>query len=453
MSNSIKAAAIQMNAEPGSVTERLARAEMLITRAARAGAQLAVLPEVFNTGYTYSDANYSHAEPLDGLTARWMKGVAARHNIHIAGTFLMLGEEDIYNTMLLVEPKGRVWCYNKNYPCLWERAYFHEGSSITVADTSLGQVGMMICWDMAHPELWDRYAGKVDVMLVASCPPNLGDSTVTLPGGIRIKADQASPIIRFMFRLAHDAFGEKLRHQSSRMRVPVVASGVTGSFSSHLPLPRLSLALLALASPALWRYFPRAAESRIESGFYQETYIADANGKMLDQVPAGSENYALSEIYLADAPPQPTGRQPGFGLTPLPYLIDALFNAAATPLYRRKIQAYYGSRMSPIRPVTRRWIGASLAALASGFLLGRLLAPRRVKIVKVPEPIKETLPPIETLSPLQFEPAIRYKQKLTGGKRFELAQLLLSTAIHVSKLLLEHKHQGKNKDIDKSTAE
>ena len=153
MPRTIKVAAIQMSAEPGPVTERLARAEVLITRAAKAGAQLAVLPEIFNTGYVYSDANYSRAEPPDGLTVRWLKDVARRHNIHVAGSLLLLGEEDIYNAMLLVAPDGRVWRYDKNYPFMWERIYFHEGSSITVADTSLGQLGMMVCWDIAHPDV------------------------------------------------------------------------------------------------------------------------------------------------------------------------------------------------------------------------------------------------------------------------------------------------------------
>ncbi|MBN1312876.1 MAG: carbon-nitrogen hydrolase family protein [Anaerolineae bacterium] len=443
MSRTIKVAAIQMSAEPGLVTERLARTEVLIARAAKAGAQLAVLPEMFNTGYAYSDSIYSHAEPADGLTARWMKSVAARHHIHIAGSLLLLGEEDIYNTMLLVAPDGHEWRYDKNYPWMWERAYFRENSSITVADTSLGQLGMMVCWDMAHPDLWDRYGGKVDMMLISSCPPNFRDAAITLPGGVRLKVDEINPLLRFLLRLGQDAFGEKLRYQSSRMRVPVAAATGTGTFSSSVPMPRLSFSLLVLASPALWRYLPQAAESRIEGGFCQETYVADAGGKVLDQVAAGSESYALAEIRLADAPPQPTGRQPEFGLTPLPYLLDALFNTVATPIYRRKVRTYYGSRMAPVRPATRRQTGLLLAMLGIGFLLGRLFAPRRVKKVKVIAPAEEKrpaeIPPDQSLG----KAAAESKQKPT--KRLELARLLLSVALHVSKLMLEHKNKGKKK--------
>lgn len=445
MSNTIKAAAIQMNAEPGPITERLARAEVLVARAAKAGAQLAVLPEMFSTGAAYSDANYTHAEPVDGLTARWMKGVAARYNIHVAGSLLLIGEEDIYNSMLLTAPDGRLWRYDKNYPFMWERVYFREGTNITIADTSLGKLGMMICWDAAHPDLWERYAGKVDVMLISSCPPNVSSATFILPNGIRLTTADAIPAMEAMLRLTRDAFGEKLLRQSSRMHVPVVATTGTGTFSSSLPLPRLSFLLMTLAYPSLWRYLAYAAESRVEGGFYQETYVADAGGHVLDRVAAGSENYALAEIPLADAPPQPTGRQPAFGITPLPYLLDTAFNAAAVPTYRRKVRAHFGSHMAPIRPETRRWMGAVLGMLAVGFVLGRFLAPRRVKVVKVAAPVRA--PRIaEPPGQMDVGATVERQSEPVRNDRREVARMLLPLAVSIGKTWLDRHKRQKAKD-------
>ncbi len=111
---SIKIAAIQMSAEPAPVQERLTRAEKLVAEAV--GAQLVVLPEVFNTGYIYNDANYHRAETSEGPTIQWMRRVAEQYSVYLAGTLLLLDEEDIYNALLLVAPDGRIWRYDKNYP-------------------------------------------------------------------------------------------------------------------------------------------------------------------------------------------------------------------------------------------------------------------------------------------------------------------------------------------------
>jgi predicted amidohydrolase len=58
MPKSTKIAVVQMNALPSSVKERLTRAESFVAQCVQNGAQLIVLPEVFNTGYEYSDQNY-----------------------------------------------------------------------------------------------------------------------------------------------------------------------------------------------------------------------------------------------------------------------------------------------------------------------------------------------------------------------------------------------------------
>ncbi|MDY7042359.1 MAG: nitrilase-related carbon-nitrogen hydrolase, partial [Chloroflexota bacterium] len=85
MSRTIKVAAVQMDANPTPTADRLARAHRLVVRAAQAGAQLVVLPELFNTGYAYTHENHLLAEPLDGPTATWIKETAAGLKVHLAG--------------------------------------------------------------------------------------------------------------------------------------------------------------------------------------------------------------------------------------------------------------------------------------------------------------------------------------------------------------------------------
>ncbi|MEO1442235.1 MAG: carbon-nitrogen hydrolase family protein, partial [Chloroflexota bacterium] len=136
MSRQLKIAAVRMDAKPALVNERLERAESRVAEAASTGAQLIVLPELFNTGYEYHDNNYTLPEPEDGPTVTWMKAQASQHNAHIAGSLLLVDGKNIYNSQILVAPDGRLWRYDKNYPWLFERAYFKDGQDITVANTT-----------------------------------------------------------------------------------------------------------------------------------------------------------------------------------------------------------------------------------------------------------------------------------------------------------------------------
>ena len=346
MPRTIRIAAVQMIARPASLSERLARAETLVVRAAQEGAQLVVLPELFNTGYEYSDENYRRAEPLDGPTSTWMKQTANHYSVHIAGTFLRLDGQDIYNTLLLVAPNGRAWRYDKNYPWAWERAYFRAGNSVTVADTSLGKLGLMICWDVAHVDLWARYAGRVDAIVVCSCPPAAHDLTFVMPDGKHLRGEDAGPVMRHVKRTSGGVFSHCLLRQAAYLGVPVVNTTGTGIFSSAVPSPKVSLAAYLLMRPDFWKYISQADAVRVEAGYFNETYIADADGRVLQRVPPEVEAGTLAEVALADTPPQPRGEQPPFGISTFAYWFDAFANWILASAYRRGIRNALGISVS-----------------------------------------------------------------------------------------------------------
>jgi hypothetical protein len=83
----LKIAAVQMRSTNGEVKANLDKAEGLVREAAQAGAKLVVLPELFNTGYGYTPANYELTETPDGQTYRWVVELAAELDIHLAGSF------------------------------------------------------------------------------------------------------------------------------------------------------------------------------------------------------------------------------------------------------------------------------------------------------------------------------------------------------------------------------
>src|SRR6266498_2555445 len=101
-------AAIQMDVQPAQTDSRLYRADQIIQDTVQLGAELVVLPELFNTGYAYMDENFSRAEASDGATVTWMKRTARRMGVHLAGTLLLRDAGDIYNAMLLVAPDGQI---------------------------------------------------------------------------------------------------------------------------------------------------------------------------------------------------------------------------------------------------------------------------------------------------------------------------------------------------------
>ncbi len=249
-----------MDAAPAPTSERLSRASTLVSQAAQAGAQLVVLPELFNIGYAYADDNFTRAEPLDGITATWMQRTAAEHAIHLAGTLLLLDDHDISNTMLLYAPDGRVWRYHKLFPWGWERGYFRAGHRIVVAHTDLGAIGMLICWDIAHRPLWRRYAGQVEMMVLCSCPPDIPRATYHFAQAASIPSPAMG---RLTASTQHDGaiiWGTMVHEQAAWLGVPAVNTVGSGQVCTPIPRPWPAFLLgMVPGAPWLLRYLPHAA--------------------------------------------------------------------------------------------------------------------------------------------------------------------------------------------------
>ncbi len=335
----LKIAAIQMDAAPAPVSARLERASRLLERAAAQGAQIAVLPEVFNTGYTYADENYALAETADGRTLAWIRTKANQLNLYVAGTLFFYENGEIYNRMFLVAPDGQDWQYDKSYPWAWERAYYRKTQGgVSVADTPLGKFGMLICWDCTHTNLWRQYAGQVDLMLVSSCPPLPHRTRLCFPGGERISVQELGLIWQVAYQGADDAFGAHLLRQSTWLGVPVVNTTGSGLFQSALPRPRLSLLTYILFRPRLWKYLKDADKVRAETDYFPETYVAAADGTLLQRVTETGDALVVSAVELAGERPRPRQKQPAFGISPLAYLADWLANRLLDGYYRRGVR-------------------------------------------------------------------------------------------------------------------
>lgn len=135
-----------------------------IEKAANNGADLVVLQELHATQYfcqTEEARFFDLAEPLDGSTAQFLSEQAKQHNVVIVGSIFERRAAGIYhNTALVFERDGALaGFYRKMHipddPGFYEKYYFTPGDNdpgFTPIQTSVGKLGVMVCWDQWYPE-------------------------------------------------------------------------------------------------------------------------------------------------------------------------------------------------------------------------------------------------------------------------------------------------------------
>jgi N-carbamoylputrescine amidase len=144
--------------------------------AARRGAQVVCLPELFATKYfcQTEDADcFDLAEPLDGPTAQAVSKVARSQQVTVVTPLFERRASGVYhNSLLVIGPAGAVLgTYRKMHipddPNFFEKFYFAPGDLGFVAvDTPLVKLGPLICWDQWYPEAARLVALRGAEMLV-----------------------------------------------------------------------------------------------------------------------------------------------------------------------------------------------------------------------------------------------------------------------------------------------
>ncbi len=361
MPKTVTLASVQMNATPAPLGERLSRAANLLAQAAASGAQVVLLPECFNLGYTYEEINYERAELPDGQTAQWLKAQAHQHNVYVAGSWIVRVHDHLFQRAHLAAPDGRTWHYDKHYPLVWERAFFREGDTLTVADTEHGKIGLMVGWDSAHPDLWRRYAGKVDLLLIPSSLPRVERPSVQFASGARYTLAIGNH---------HVADGD-LHRQAAWLGVPVAYSTAWGELNTLLPMPLLSLGVMAGYQPALLKHTEDVGSMRFLARFDRHTKVIGADGTTLAQAGEG-DALALATVTLPDHTPVPQRAQPPVETDDFTrFMADIVGAGAMTLVYQRGARQHYGGTMAPTSRSTYWWARFAVLAFLLGVMLGR----------------------------------------------------------------------------------
>ena len=134
-----------------------------IKSAAESGADIAVLPEMFNS--PYADEYFRpYSEKAGGETFSALSRAAKENNIIVVGGSIPeLDGEKLYNTCFIFDESGKnIACHRKahlfdidvpNGQRFFESNTFSRGEQVTVFDTKFGKIGVCICFDMRFPEL------------------------------------------------------------------------------------------------------------------------------------------------------------------------------------------------------------------------------------------------------------------------------------------------------------
>lgn len=157
----VTVAAIQM-ACGWDAAANIARAETLVREAARRGARIILLPELFETPYFCIEQDVRHlslAESLEQNDAvRHFQPIAAELGVVLPISFFERAGHAYFNSVAILDADGTVLgVYRKSHipngPGYQEKNYFSPGDTgFRVWNTRFARIGVGICWDQWFPE-------------------------------------------------------------------------------------------------------------------------------------------------------------------------------------------------------------------------------------------------------------------------------------------------------------
>ena len=157
----MKVALIQMSCTP-NVEFNLQKLAKGIAQAAQRGAELVVLQELHNTPYFCQTENpdlFDLAEPIPGPSTEFFGTLARQFGVVIVTSLFERRAACLYhNTAVVIEKDGTIaGKYRKMHipddPAYYEKFYFTPGDlGFEPIDTSVGRLGVQVCWDQWYPE-------------------------------------------------------------------------------------------------------------------------------------------------------------------------------------------------------------------------------------------------------------------------------------------------------------
>lgn len=167
----MKLALAQIHVEPGAPDSNLERADRAVAEAARSGADLVLLPEALDFGWTHPSARAGAGPLPDGAAAARLREAARRHRVGIiAGLVERSGDGRLFNAAVVVDAEGRLLHrHRKIHELDFARELYATGDSVEPVETPWGRIGVVVCADAFAPGFpHTRALGRAGVRWILS---------------------------------------------------------------------------------------------------------------------------------------------------------------------------------------------------------------------------------------------------------------------------------------------
>ena len=256
----IKVAAAQMSCS-WEIEENISKAKILIDKAAKKGANIILLQELFQTPYfciQYDEDIFKLAQTFENnKILDQMSKIAKDLNVVLPISFFEKDNNAYFNSIAVINADGNILGkYRKSHipdgPGYLEKYYFNPGNTgFKVWETKFGKIGIGICWDQWFPEAARIMALKGAEILFY--PTAIGDELMS-------KYDSSS------------AWQRVMQGHAAANIVPVVASNRIGS----------------------------ETVKDQTNGFYGKSFICDRTGDIISEASKDKEEIIIAEIDIEE---------------------------------------------------------------------------------------------------------------------------------------------------------
>ncbi|MCX5976843.1 MAG: carbon-nitrogen family hydrolase [Coprothermobacterota bacterium] len=177
MKDTLRISLIQMDVTVGDWVVNCNTARKCLEGCANLKADLAMLPEMWSTGFIWHENFLELAGRTYRRTLTLLSQWAQRYRLYIlAGSIPEVCDSKLFNTSFLFDPSGHILgSYRKRhlFHIIGEDRFFQPGQSEPIPiETPWGNLGVLICFDLRHPQEFQhlRQAGVRIILLPAQFP-------------------------------------------------------------------------------------------------------------------------------------------------------------------------------------------------------------------------------------------------------------------------------------------